>query len=284
MNRIDYYRPASLPELWEIRETIPGARVIAGGTDILVKIKNRVVEPPALISLRAMPELRGISIDNGARIGAMTTINELIRHPDLASDYPVLIEAARRLGSAQIRNAATVAGNLCNCSPCADTALPLLVLDARVELQSSSQKREIPLHEFFVGPGESCLAPGEIMTAILMAPPAPGTRAVSFKKGRVKMDLAIASAAVLASMKNGLCEKVRVAAGSVAPVPMRLREVEELLEKNPITSDTAHEAARIAMESVSPITDIRSTEDYRQHITGVFVQRAVEQLAELVNQ
>jgi CO/xanthine dehydrogenase FAD-binding subunit len=281
MKRIDYHRPASLSELWEIYENIPGARFIAGGTDILVKIKNHVVAPPALISLRTIPELRGISVDDGARIGAMTTINELIRHPSLASDYPVLIDAALRLGSVQIRNAATVAGNLCNCSPCADTALPLLVLDARVELQSSSQTREIPLHEFFVGPGESCLASGEIMTAILLDPPEPGTRTVSLKKGRVKMDLAIASAAVLVSMANGSCVKARVAAGSVAPVPMRLREVEELLEKNPLTNDTANEAARIAMESVSPITDIRSTEEYRRHITGVFVRRAVEQLSGL---
>jgi carbon-monoxide dehydrogenase medium subunit len=281
MKHIDYHRPASLSELWEILANIPGARFISGGTDILVKIKNRVVSPPALISLRAIPELYGISLDNGARIGAMTTINELNLHPSLASEYPVLIEAARRLGSAQIRNAATVAGNLCNCSPCADTALPLLVYDARVELQSPSQKREIPLHEFFIGPGESCLAPGEIMTAILLDPPASGTRAISFKKGRVKMDLAIASAAVLVHLANGRCAKARVAAGSVAPVPLRLRKVEELLENNPLTNGTSHEAARIAMDSVSPITDIRSTEDYRRHITGVFVRRAVEQLTGL---
>ncbi len=283
MRNIDYYRPASLPELWEIEGNIPGARFIAGGTDILVKIKNRVLAPPALISLRSIAELRGISVDNGARIGAMTTINELIRHPGLASNYPVLVEAARRLGSVQIRNAATVAGNLCNCSPCADTALPLLVLDARVVLQSPSGSREIPLHAFFIGPGESCIAPGEIMTAVLLDPPASGAKSASYKKGRVKMDLAIASVAACLTMENGACRKALIAAGSVAPVPLRLRGVEALLESNPLSRDIAHEAGRIAMETVSPITDIRSTEEYRRHIVGVFVKRAIERITGLRN-
>lgn len=280
MKHIDYHRPSSLAELWEIKDKIPGARFIAGGTDILVKIKNRVIDPPALISLRAVKELHGISVDNGARIGAMTTINELIRRPELASRYPVLVEAAHRLGSMQIRNAATIAGNLCNCSPCADTALPLLVLEARVELQSVQAVREVPLHEFFVGPGESCLSPGEIMTAILLDAPDAEARAASFKKGRVKMDLAIASAAVLFKMEtNKSITKARIAVGSVAPVPARLREVETLIEGSRPSREIALEAARIAMETISPITDIRSTEAYRRHITGVFIRRTLENLA-----
>jgi carbon-monoxide dehydrogenase medium subunit len=283
MKHIDYHRPASLDELWELKEKIPAARFIAGGTDILVKIKNRTLEPPALLSLRAIPELHGISTEEGIRIGAMTTISELVRNPLLATDYPVLVEAARRLGSVQIRNAATVAGNLCNCSPCADTAMPLLVLEARVELQNRGKIRKIPLHDFFVGPGESCIAPGEIMTGILLHPPTPNTRAISFKKGRVKMDLAIASAAVLLAVEDNVCRNARVAAGSVAPVPMRLHAVEALLENNPLTREIAYEAGKLAMEGVAPITDIRSTEAYRRHIVGVFVRRAIEQLAETHN-
>jgi carbon-monoxide dehydrogenase medium subunit len=279
MKNIDYHQPASLSDLWEIKDSIPGARFIAGGTDILVKIKNRVIEPPALVSLRGIPELHGITINNGARIGAMTTINELIRHPDLIKHYPVLVEAARRLGSVQIRNAATVAGNLCNCSPCADTALPLLVLDARVQLQSNGKTREIPIHDFFVGPGESCIAPGEIMTAILLDPPAPNVCSTSFKKGRVKMDLAIASVAACLTLDGDACSRARIAAGSVAPVPMRLHDVESLLENNSLDNDIAQEAGRIAMETVTPITDIRSTAEYRRHMIGVYVLRAIEKLA-----
>ncbi|MFH1755447.1 MAG: FAD binding domain-containing protein, partial [Candidatus Latescibacterota bacterium] len=214
-------------------------------------------------------------------IGAMTTISELIQHRALGIDHPVLIEAARRLGGVQIRNAATVAGNLCNCSPCADTALPLLILDARVRLQNPQESRDIPLHELFVGPGESCIAPGEIMTDIIVDPPETAARATSFKKGRVKMDLAIASVAVLLIMEENMCRKARIAAGSVAPVPIRLHNVEALLENKPLSREIVNEAGELAAMCVTPITDIRSTEDYRRHLVGVFVRRAIEKLAGL---
>ncbi len=278
MSRIEYYKPRSLDEAWELKEKIPGARFIAGGTDMLVRIKNRELVPPALISLRSIPDLTGVEEEKAVRIGAMTTISDLIRHPVLADFYPVLVEAAGRLGNVQIRNVATIGGNLCNCSPCADTALPLLVLEARVRLQSIEKSREIPLHEFFVGPGESCLVSDEIMTAILLDPPSPGARAVSFKKGRVKMDLAVASLAGFLEMEDKTCRKARFAAGSVAPVPLRLYDVEALLERDPISKEILAEAQALADKSISPITDVRSTSDYRRQIVRVYVKRAVEKL------
>ncbi|NIM20114.1 MAG: xanthine dehydrogenase family protein subunit M [Candidatus Latescibacteria bacterium] len=278
MSRMDYYKPTSLDEAWKLKKLIPGSRFIAGGTDILVKIKNREVSPPALISLRSISELTGIQSGNVTRIGAMTTISELIQHRALAVKYPVLVEAAGRLGSVQIRNVATVGGNLCNCSPCADTALPLLVLEARVLLQSPGKEREVPLNEFFVGPGESCIAAGEILTAILLDRPAPDAQATSLKKGRVKMDLAIASVAALLEMDGKNCKKARLAAGSVAPVPLRLYQVEELLENGPITKAKLAEAQKLAVKSISPITDVRSTDNYRRQIVSVYVKRCLEKL------
>jgi len=278
MRRFDYLRPKSLKEALQQKKTIAGAKFISGGTDLLVQIKNRELQPPALISLRSIPGLAAIEINGGARIGALATISDIIQHNELGLNYPVLVEAARRLGSVQIRNVATVGGNLCNCSPSADIALPLLVLEAKVKLQTAKANREIPLEEFFKGPGESCLSSDEILTDIILNPPHQKEKATFLKKGRVKMDLAIASLAVLLEMDGEECRKARIAAGSVAPVPLRLYKVEALLEGTTLSKDLMSKAQQLAREIVSPITDIRATEEYRRQIVGVYVKRGLEKI------
>jgi len=276
MNRFDYFKPQSLEEAFTLKRKHPDARYVAGGTDIMVQIKNREIKPSALISLRNMPELSSIEINGSARIGAAVTIADIAQHPELERNYPVLVAAAKRLGSVQIRNAATIGGNLSNCSPCADTATPLLIMEAKVKLRSPEKTREIPIADFFQGPSESCLITDEILVEIVIEPPSEKARTVFLKKGRVKMDLAVASVAVLLEMESSTCLKARLAAGSVAPVPLRLSSVEELLEDQTITADLIGEAQRLAMENVSPITDIRATEEYRRQIVGVYVKRGIE--------
>jgi carbon-monoxide dehydrogenase medium subunit len=231
-----------------------------------------------LISLRSIPELAIIEINGGARIGALATISDIIRHNELGLIYPVLVEAARRLGSVQIRNVATVGGNLCNCSPSADMALPLLVLEAKVRLRTAKGRREIQISEFFKGPGESCLSSDEILTDIILDPPYQKAKATFLKKGRVKMDLAIASLAMLLEMERGRCRKARIAAGSVAPMPLRLYKVEALLEGAAISKDLVSRAQQLARDIVSPITDVRATEEYRRQIAGVYVKRGLEKI------
>ncbi len=278
MRRFDYLRPKSLKEALQQKKTIADAKFISGGTDLLVQIKNRELQPPALISLKSIPELATIEINGGARIGALATISDIIQHNELGLNYPVLVEAARRLGSVQIRNVATVGGNLCNCSPSADMALPLLVLEAKVRLQTAKASREIPLSEFFKGPGESCLSSDEILTDIILDPPHQKAKATFLKKGRVKMDLAIASLAVLLEMEGGKCRKARIAAGSVAPMPLRLSKVEALLEGASLSKDLVSKAQQLARDIVSPITDVRATEEYRRQIVGVYVKRGLEKI------
>jgi len=278
MRRFDYLRPKSLKEALQQKKTIADAKFISGGTDLLVQIKNRELQPPALISLKSIPELATIEINAGARIGALATISDIIQHNELGLNYPVLVEAARRLGSVQIRNVATVGGNLCNCSPSADMALPLLVLEAKVRLQTVKASREIPLSEFFKGPGESCLSSDEILTDIILDPPHQKAKVTFLKKGRVKMDLAIASLAVLLEMEGGKCRKARIAAGSVAPMPLRLSKVEALLEGASLSKDLVSKAQQLARDIVSPITDVRATEEYRRQIVGVYVKRGLEKI------
>ena len=280
MRRFEYYKPRSLDEAWELRAKIPGSLFIAGGTDVLVGIKNDERRPQALISLRSIPELGGIETGDATRISALTTISDIIQHPELGRRYPVLKEAARSLGSVQIRNVATIGGNLCNASPCADMALPLLVLEATVRLQSPKKIRGVPISEFFKGPGESCLSPHEIMTDILLEPPRKNTKTCFLKKGRVKMDLAVASVAVLLEMEGKRCGKARIAAGSVAPVPLRLKKVEAVFEGAAISRRTVARAQRLAEDEIIPITDIRSSEEYRRQIIGVLVKRALERALE----
>jgi len=270
-----YFKPGTLLEAWDLLDRHPGARFIAGATDLFVKIKNREVRPPALISLRAVSGLSGIEPGSPTRIGACTTISDIVGSAVLREKFPVLVEGARRLGSVQIRNAATIGGNLCNCSPCSDTATPLLVMEANVRLSSPAGVRELPIADFFVGPGQTCAAREEILTDILLDPQPAGCRVMYQKKGRVRMDLAVASVASLLVMKGGTCARARVAAGSCAPVPLRLQKVEALLEGKALTAELAAEAGRVAAESVAPITDVRATEEYRRALIGVYVRRAV---------
>jgi len=190
----------------------------------------------------------------------------------------VLAQAAGVLGSVQIRNAATVGGNLCNASPCADTAPALLVLGARLRLEGPGGHREIPLEEFFRGPGETSRTKDEVVTLVLLDPPAAGARSAYRKQGRVHMDLAQASLAVLVELEGVTCRRAMVAAGSVAPVPLRLKPVEALLAGVALDEGALEAAGALASRTVAPITDVRATAEYRRAIVGVFLRRMLADL------
>jgi len=274
----EYHRPRSLREALELKSAIAGARVIAGGTDLMVRLRGRQIAPPALISLRSVAEIYGVREDEGLHIGATTTFTDLLADPVVARRCPVLAQAAGHVGSPQLRNVGTIGGNIATASPCADTALPLLVLEASARLESAGGSRVVPLHELFLGPGATSMRDDEILTRLIVAAPEPGIRAVFLKKGRVKMDLSVASVAVLLVMEGNVCRKARVAAGSVGPTPLRLHEVESILVGATLDASLVAEAAAIAKRSVSPISDLRSTADYRRQLVGVFVRRAIGRL------
>lgn len=278
MSRYEYYQPDTLEEAFRLKKTIPDSLFISGGTDLMVRIKKKELCPYALISLRSVPGLSGVENGRNIRIGAMTSINDLIINSLLVEKYPVLIQAAKELGNVQIRNVATIGGNLCNGSPAADIAPPLLVLEAKIQLQSDQKSRDLPIEKFFRGPGETSLEPGEILTGILLESPGHNTKMIFLKKGRTKMDLAVASVAVLISTDGDNCLRACIAAGSVAPTPLRLFEVEALLEGATLSENLIAEAQQLAAKCVSPITDIRSTAEYRRHIVGVLVKRALIKL------
>lgn len=278
--RYDYHRPKNLLEVFDLREKIPDALLMAGGTDLMVRLRRGDLRPRNIISLRGVKELRGIEalLGGGLRIGANVTMRELLLDEDIQARFPVLAQAAGRLGSPQIRSAATIGGNLCNASPCADTAPPLLVLDATVEVLSPNGGRDIPLQDFFNGPGQTCMANDEIFGAVKVLPMEPGEQAVFLKKGRVRMDLAQASVAMRLSLEGSRCKSAWIAAGSVAPTPLRLELTEAVLEGQELTPVLLKLAEEAASQEVSPMTDIRATESYRRQIIGVYVRRAALEL------
>jgi carbon-monoxide dehydrogenase medium subunit len=173
---------------------------------------------------------------------------------------------------------ATVGGNLCNCSPCADTAPALLVYGARLELRGPAGKRVVPLGDFTRGPGQSCLQPGELLCGVLLDPPPFGAKTIYLKKGRVKVDLALASLAVLLVLEAGRVADIRLAAGSVAPTCLRLREAEDILRGKPLDENLLARAARAASGEISPIDDVRASADYRRRLIEVFLRRALDAL------
>jgi len=275
MKTAAYHKPSTLKEAWRLKaESGPGARFIAGGTDLMVG--QDVAE--TLISLRSIPGLDGIEMGAPTRIGALTLVADLLDHEGIAERYPTIREACRLFASMQIRNAATVGGNLCNASPAADLAPPLLVHEARVRLSGHRGERNIRLDEFLIGPGRTSLDGDEVLTDVFLPAPAPGARSRFLRMTRVRMDIAMASVAVLVEMEGDTCRKARVAAGAVAPTPQRLAGVEALLEGARVTPALIADAAKLAAASVQPIDDIRTSARYRRRIVGVYVERALTEL------
>lgn len=274
-----YHRPATIAEASEMALALPGARFILGGTDLMVRIEQGREQPAHLISLRRVRELATIEAGAGIRIGAGATLSDTLAHAEVRRRLPALAQSLAVMGSRQVRNVGTIGGNLCNASPAADTAPPLLVYDARVEISNGRAARSLPLAEFLLGPGRTALGAGEVLVAIVVPDPPEGTGSVFLRRGRVAMDLAIASVAASVRM-NGRTLAVRVAAGAVAPTPLRLTTA----ESEAAVADGWERAMVAAREQVSPITDLRASADYRRHLTGVLVRRALAMAAAAAGQ
>jgi CO/xanthine dehydrogenase FAD-binding subunit len=281
MNRFEYHRPRTLAEAFDLMEKFKGrAKYIAGGTDVMVRIRQKVLHPEALISLRGIGDLYGIRKGEGVSLGGGTLIREIERDEGIAESYPGLAQAARVLANPQVRNVATLAGNLGNAAPSADCAPPLLVLDARLAAAGPGGTREIPIDGFFTGPGRTCLEPGEILTRIFLPPREKHSGMAFLKTGRVHQDIAVVNASALLVMEGGVCRKCRLAVGAVAPVPLRLKGIEKIMEGEEIHPALLERVGEMVEQEVSPITDVRSTEEYRRVLSGVLVKRAIRQAME----
>jgi carbon-monoxide dehydrogenase medium subunit len=213
----------------------------------------------------------------------MALFRNIERDSSIARDYPSLTQAVSILANPQVRNVATVGGNLCNGAPSADSVPPLMVLEAVLTLEGPGGKREVPIGDFFTGPGQTCMDRTEILTQIKIPKAAPNVGTVFLKKGRVSQDIAVVNAAALLVMEGKMCRKCRLAVGAVAPVPLRLTKIEEMVEGREIDPELLDRVGEMVERAVSPITDVRSTEEWRRAMSGILVKRAIQKAHKMVD-
>ncbi|PID39051.1 MAG: dehydrogenase [Proteobacteria bacterium] len=262
-----------------------GAIPLAGGTNVLIDIRARNIDPDSLISVKKIKSLRGITEKDGkVTVGAATTISDLLRYPDMPRLGSAIMDAGRVFAGQMVRNAATVAGNICCGSPAADTVPPLMVLDAVVTLQSRSGSREVPLSDFFTGFRTNVRESNELITQISWPVPAKNSANLYYKIGRRKGDaITVAGVAVSLGIEDGKCKNARIALGSVAPTVIRATDAEAILEGQALTAELIDTAARKAMDASSPIDDVRATAEYRRQQAYVLSRRLVNQAWETLS-
>lgn len=265
---VEYYRPRTLDEALRLLREVEGSKVISGGTDLLVDMKTSRVKVRALVDIGSIAELRGVEDLGGVvRIGAATRLQELLESRTVSQSLPLLRAAVESMGSWQIRNMATIGGNLCNASPAADTAPPLLAYEAELVAVSWRGLRVIPATRFFVDYRRTALSNDEILKEILVKR-SEWTGWSYVKLGRRSgFTLSIVSVAVLARTSNDIIDDIRIALNSVAPVPVRAYKAEEILRGKRVSRSLLEEAARVVASEVSPIDDVRSTSWYRKEMS-----------------
>jgi carbon-monoxide dehydrogenase medium subunit len=280
----DYCAPKGLEEALDVfAEYGERARALAGGTDLILFMEKGRLKPDLVVEIPSCPPFVGIEATNShIRIGSRTTMRELETSSLTREKISILAEAASEVGSLQIRNLATIGGNICTASPAGDTLPALLVLDASVKLVSKSGEKLVPLREFFFGPGETVRQPNELLTEVIV--PLPSSHSgYSFYKLSVRryMDIAIVNAAAFVAVNgDGFITDAKIALGSVAPTPIRAYEAEERLKGNTINDILLDEIGKLAQDASSPITDQRGTAEYRRIMVYRLTKRVVKEAYE----
>jgi len=276
---IELYEARTMDEVFELFERHTDARILAGGTDLLVDLKSGRASVTSLISIKKIDSLKQISLDNGdLHIGSLTTITALNDSPMVHERFPSLIDAASRMAAPQVRNAATVGGNVVSAVPCADLPPILMALDASVVTKSSDDERTIPLTSFFQHVRQTALSPGEIVTSIIVPAPRPRSGA-AYKRFSLRDGNSISVAGVAVNMQlnvSGEIESARVALGAVSPTPMLVEGAGSLLVGQKLDEKIGAEVASKAIAACRPISDVRGSADFRREIVGVLTKRALD--------
>jgi CO/xanthine dehydrogenase FAD-binding subunit len=278
-----FYSPTELSEAIVFYQDNPGTLVFAGGTDLLIGWDKKKFNLSSILDLSKIEELRSIrqDADGSWIIGAMATMNQLEEHPELKSVYPFLPYAASRLGSWQIRNSATAGGNVCNAAPSAELVPSLMALDSRVHLVGHEGSRTLTLAEFATGPGKTCLKKGELLTEIII-PKTVGdvTGKYICRKLRRSVDISLVSITAFLYFDGPQVYDARLCLGAVAPTVIRAEQAEKYLIGKTLDKDTIATAAKMVAEASSPISDVRSTAEYRLDMMEVCTRDALTEIAE----
>jgi len=276
-SKLEVYSPKTLPEAYAYLQELNGcAKLLAGGTDLMVQLHDRVAVAPAYLNSWNLSELHGI--DDGGdylRLGALTTYTQMIKSPLVKQHCPILIDAAKTVGGAQIQNRGTIGGNIVNASPAGDTLPILAACEAQLELGSHRGIRVVLFNEFYTGYRQTILAPDELVIAVRIPKKSPDEK-LFFQKVGSRQALVISKVVVGCKAEVDNEKRIRsigFGVGSVAPTVIRLRQTEALLQNQILTEALIENARASAMQEVKPITDVRSTEDYRRKIAGNLVTK-----------
>ncbi len=278
MRDFDYFEPRSADEAVSLLVKYgDAAKIIAGGTDLVVRMIAGSRRPKYIINIKAVPGLDYIDCSGDViRIGATTTMRAIATSAELKKKCPQIVEVARQFASITIANMATIGGNLCNASPAADTGAPLVVLSAKAQITGLEVTRAVLVEEFFTGPGSTVMQSYELLTEIQIPVPPAALKWAYIKHGvRSVSDLALTTVAALVNIKNGIFVDARVALGAVYPTPMRASQAEAALKNKKATETTVEKAATLVREQCCPISDVRASADYRKQIAYVLTRRAL---------
>jgi len=278
VRRFELALPRSVDEALKVlKDRGSDAKLLAGGTDLLPQLKNGLIKPACVIDLSGVERVRSVQGDaRGLRVGAAVSARALERHAAARATYTSLSESAALVGSVQVRNLATLGGNLCNAAPSADMAPPLLALEAEAVIVGPKGERRVPLATFFTGVRRTVLAPDELLLEIVV--PAPGPRSGGNylrHTPRRELDIAVVGVASQLTLSNGVCSKARIALAAVAPTPVRATAAEQALEGKPVTPEAIERAAELAVGVAKPISDQRGSADYRLHLVRVLTGRTL---------
>lgn len=279
MRRFELVLPQSVEDCVKaLAQRGPEAKLLAGGTDLLPQLKNGLLKPGRVIDLSGVERLRAIepADGKGMRIGSAVTARTLELDRAVRGGYLSLAESGALVGSVQVRNLATLGGNLCNAAPSADMAPPLLALEAEAVIIGPKGERRVPIAAFFTGVRKTVLAPDELLVELVL--PAPGPRSGGNylrHTPRRELDIAVVGVASQLTLANGVCTKARIALAAVAPVPVRATAAEQALEGQAVTPDRITRAADLAVEAAHPISDQRGSADFRRHLVRVLTKRTL---------
>ncbi len=282
MRRFEYLEARTLRQaIRMLQQHGEKARIVAGSTDFLVRWRAGFWHPEYVVNIQRIPGMSRVTYSrrNGLRLGALVTIQTLEQHPAIRQHYPALAAAAASFAGVQVRNLATVGGNICNASPSGDMLPALLVYGAECRVSGPDGHRQVPLDELFTGPGRTVLEQDEVLTEISLPPPLANTGALYIKHSpRGAMDIAtVGVAAAVTVDRSGVCTDAKIALGAVAPTPKRASAAEEMLRGQMLGAELLQEAAEQAMAEAAPIDDVRGTAGYRRAMVGVLARRTLEQ-------
>jgi carbon-monoxide dehydrogenase medium subunit len=279
VRRFELVLPESVDDcLRALAQKGPETKVLAGGTDLLPQLKNGLLNPARVIDLSGIPRLRDLEPANGRglRVGAAVTARTLELDATVRGRYRSLAESGALVGSVQVRNLATLGGNLCNAAPSADMAPPLLALDAEAVVVGPKGERRVPIATFFTGVRRTVLAPDELLLELVVPDPGPQSGGHYLRHTpRRELDIAVVGVASQLTLANGVCTKARIALAAVAPVPLRATAAEQSLEGQAVTAERIARAADLAVDAARPISDQRGSAEFRRHLVRVLTRRTL---------